>query len=148
MKRLIMIAVAIVLLIAAGSGGYYYFQMREAEAAAEPAESEEAEPVYVEFNPLLLPIVGNGEVQQVISIVVALEMVDQEAAERALALSPRLNDAYMQALYGTLHTDEVIIDGVVDLRAIKRELVRESNLVLGEGLVVDALVQMVSQRHL
>jgi flagellar basal body-associated protein FliL len=148
MKRLILIAVVLLLLVAAGGGGYYYFVLKGAEAAAAAEAEPEPEPVYVEFNPLLLPIVRNGEVEQVISVVVALEMVDQAAADQAVALSPRLNDAYMQALYGTLYAEDVIVDGVVDLRAIKRELVIESNIVLGDGLVRDALVQMVSQRHL
>jgi flagellar FliL protein len=147
MKRLIPIAAALLLLLAAG-GGYYVFMMAGDEPAAAATPEPEPDPVYVEFNPILLPIVGDGRVDQVISVVVALEMADQQAADRAIALSPRLNDAYLRALYGTLHAEDVIRNGVVDLRAIKRQLVRQSNDVLGEGLVVDALVQMVSQRHM
>ena len=149
MKRIVLIVIVLLLLAGAGGGAYLFLLAPPAEAAtAETSEQEAGDPVYVEFNPILLPILGDGRVEQVISVVVALEMADQEAADRAIALAPRLNDAYLQALYGRLHADDVIVNGVVDLRMIKRELVRESNNVMGHGVVLDALVQMVSQRHL
>ena len=149
MKRLILNILLVLLLAGVGGGAGLVVSMPTAVAAGSSEdEAAPGDPVYVEFNPIMLPIVGDGRVEQIISVVVALEMVDQEAADRAIALAPRLNDAYLQALYGRLHADNVIVNGVVDLRIIKRELVRESNHVMGHGVVLDALVQMVSQRHL
>ena len=148
MKRLIPVVFLLPLLLSAGTVAYFGPVVPAALAASSGGEADPDAPVYVEFNPIMLPIVGDDRVEQIISIVIALEMVDQEAADRVVALAPRLNDAYLQALYGTLHADNVIVNGVVDLRVIKRELVRESNHVMGHGVVLDALVQMVSQRHM
>ena len=149
MKRVLMIVIVLVLLLGGGGGGYYYMQQRD--ALAEPSTEVSApshDPIYVEFNPILLPIVGDRRVDQFVNIVVALEVADQESADRAIALAPRLNDAYLRSLYGTLHSRDVLHHGVVDLPLIKRRLVEESNRVLGTGTVQDALIQMVSQRVL
>lgn len=144
MKRLLPIVLVLVVLAGAGVGYFLFFANRH-PAMAEP-ERPPAPPVYVEFNPILLPVVGDGRVEQTVNIVFALEVADQEAANRAIALAPRLNDAFLQALYGTLHRREVMRNGVLDLSAIKRRLVEESNRVLGQGVVRDVLVQMVSQQ--
>jgi flagellar basal body-associated protein FliL len=149
MKRVLFIVLGLVLLAGAGGGGYYYFVLHgdaRAENRAAEAEAEPDEPIYVEFNPILLPILGEDRVDQFVNIVVALEFREQAAADRAIALAPRLNDAYLRALYGTLHTRNAVRNGVVDLQMIKARLVEESNAVLGDGVVRDALVQMVSQR--
>ncbi len=150
MKRVLLIVLGLVLLLGAGGGGYYYFVLHGDALAGSPepaAVGEHAgDPVYVEFNPILLPILGDDRVEQFVNIVIALEFTDQAAADRAIALAPRLNDAYLRALYGTLHTRTSVHNGIIDLQAIKARLVEESNAVLGPGVVRDALVQMVSQR--
>jgi len=149
MKRALFIVLGLVLLAGAGGGGYYYFVVHAralADDGGTEARAEAGEPIYVEFNPILLPILGDDRVDQFVNIVVALEVTSQAAADRAIALAPRLNDAYLRALYGTLHTRTAVRNGVVDLQMIKARLVEESNAVLGDGVVRDALVQMVSQR--
>lgn len=149
MKRLMLIVLVLLILLGGGGGAYFVLQKDGLAEAAEPeGVGPVAEPVYVEFNPILLPIVGDRRVEQFINIVVALEVHDQEAADRAIAMAPRLNDAYLRSLYGTLHSRDVLHNGVVDLPLIKRRLVEESNRVLGTGTVQDALIQMVSQRLL
>lgn len=148
MKRVMLTILVLLLLLSGGGGAYYVLQQDGLAEAAEPHDARSAEPVYVEFNPILLPIVGDSRVEQFINIVVALELHDQEAADRAIAMAPRLNDAYLRSLYGTLHSRDVLHNGVVDLPLIKRRLVEESNRVLGTGTVQDALIQMVSQRLL
>lgn len=148
MKRLILIVVVFLMLLT-GGGGFHSGLIQNAKAEpAEPDERMSGAPVYVEFNPILLPIVGEDDVDQFVNIVIALEMPDQEAADRAISMAPRLNDAYLIALYGTLHSSDVMQNGIVDLPLIKRRLVEESNRVLGAGSVHDALIQMVSQRIL
>ena len=149
MKRLSIFVVVFMMLLVGGGGGYYYLSQQEALAGPPEEESEPTgAPIYVEFNPILVPIIGDQRIDQFINIVVALEVTDQDAADRAIAMAPRLNDAYLRSLYGTLHTRDVLRHGVVDLPLIKRRLVEESNRVLGADAVQDALIQMVSQRVL
>ncbi len=154
MKRILPILLLLVLI---GAGGGYYF-LGHGAAASEDQEQVSSNPapaagaptarapVYVEFNPILLPIIGDGRIEQTINVVFTLEVADQAAADRVIALSPRLNDAFLQALYGALHSRNVIRDGVVDLSVIKLRLVQESNRIAGHGVVRDALVQMISQQ--
>lgn len=152
MKKLMLIAVVLVLLMGTGAAAYYFLMHGDAQAtevAAPESEPQDlVDPVFVEFNPILLPVLGDDRVEQFVNIVVALEVADDDAAQRVIAAAPRLNDAYLQALYGTLHSHTVAENGVLDLTVIKRRLVQVSGDVLGEGVVLDALVQLVSQRIL
>ena len=151
MKRVIIILFVLLILGGGGAAAYIVLMGGDAEAEAEMAEAPEettALPVFVEFNPIVLPILGDGEIVQFVSIVVTLEVGSEDEANRVVAFAPRLNDAYMNALYGRLLASEVINDGVVDLRRIKSRLIEESNHVLGPGTVRDALIQMVNQRIL
>lgn len=151
MKRVIIILVVLLILGGGGAAAYIVLMGGDAEAEEEMAEAPEETdvlPVFVEFNPIVLPILGDGEIVQFVSIVVTLEVGSEDEADRVVAFAPRLNDAYMNALYGRLLASEVINDGVVDLRRIKSRLIEESNHVLGPGTVRDALIQMVSQRIL
>ena len=147
MKKLLPILVGIVVLVGAGAGYFLFFAgSRPAAAEQDRPAAPPTPPVYVEFNPILLPIVGDGRVEQQVNIVFALEVANQEAANRAIAMAPRLNDAFLQALYGTLHRRDVMRDGVLNLAVVKRRLIEESNRILGQGVVRDVLVQMVNQQ--
>ena len=151
MKKLLLILAPILLL--AGSGfAVWFFMLNEDPAATEEAmvESEDViDPIYVEFNPIQLPVLSDDAVEQVVTMVVALEVTDQEAADRVIALAPRLNDALMQDLYGALHARRIVgANGMVDVSRLKSRIVESSDGVLGEGVVLDALVQMVAQRPL
>ena len=151
MKLVIVILVVLLILGGGGAAAYIVLMGGDAEADEEMAEAREATgtlPVFVEFNPIVLPILGDGEIVQFVSIVVTLEVGSEDEADRVVAFAPRLNDAYMNALYGRLLASEVMNDGVVDLRRIKSRLIEESNHVLGPGTVRDALIQMVNQRIL
>lgn len=147
MKKLLLLVMA-VLLLGGGGAGAWLFLMKDnhAEAAEPPPPSQQTPPVFVEFNPLRLPILGDTEVEQIVDIIVVLEVADQATADEVISVAPRLTDAFMQDLYGELHVQQIAPNGTVDLRRIKRRLVEAANRTLGEGVVRDALVQMVNQR--
>lgn len=151
MKRFLIIFLVLMLLGGGGAGAWFYMNGQDA-AAAEEADAEEAEPpappVYVEFNPIQLPLLGENGIEQTITIVVALEVPDDAAGDTVIAMSPRLNDAYMTRLYGGLHSHDLLLEnGIIDVGRLKGRIVEASASVLGEGVVLDALVQMVAQRR-
>ena len=158
MKKALLVMIGLVLLAGAGLGGFIWFGGMGDEDGPLSADSlsgifgsgEEsaAPPVFVDFDPIVLPVIGPAGVEQIISIIVALEVRDQAAADRVRSLQPRLNDAFLRSLYGTLYTEDIMPHGVIDLTVIKRRLVEECNRVIGPGYVRDALVQMVGQRVL
>lgn len=149
MNKLVIIVIAALLLAGAGVGAWVFVQQGEGEAdAAEPAEPEEpVEPLYVEFNPIQLPVLRDDAVEQLVTFVVTLEVADELAGDRVIALAPRLNDALMLDLYGALDSRSILMaNGVVDVARLKDRIVRQSAAVLGNGVVTDVLVQMITQR--
>ena len=151
MKKFLIIFLVLMLLGGGGAGAWFYLNGQDA-AASEEAEAESQEPpappVYVEFNPIQLPLLGEDGIEQTITIVVALEVPDDSAGDTVIAMSPRLNDAYMTRLYGGLHSHDLLLEnGIIDVGRLKGRIVEASASVLGEGVVLDALVQMVAQRR-
>lgn len=146
MKKLLIIVVVALLLGGGGAGAWLFLTKDNNAEAAEPPPPTDAPPVFVEFNPLHLPILGEEAVNQIIDIIVVLEVDDEATADRVISVAPRLTDAFMQDLYGDLHMQDLAPHGTVDVRRIKRRIVAAANRTLGEGVVNDALVQMLNQR--
>ena len=151
MKRFLIIFLVLLLLGGVGAGAWFYMNGLDAVASEEAGAEGGAPlrpPVYVEFNPIQLPLLGEGGIEQTITIVVALEVADDDAGDTVIAMSPRLNDAYMTRLYGGLHSQDLLLaNGIIDVGRLKDRIVEASATVLGEGVVLDALVQMVAQRR-
>ena len=147
MKTLVIIVLALVLL-GGGAAGWFFFLKEDPDHVAEEVVEElpPALPVYVRFNPLQLPLIGDDGIEQVIDIIVALEVPDDAAADKVIAMAPRLNDAILRDLYGVLHTSRIMRNGVVNVNAIKQRIVAVAQGIMGKELVSDALVQGVAQR--
>ncbi len=149
MKKVVIIVLVLLLFGGGGAAGWFFFLKEDPEAMAEAEVVEEPEPsapVYVRFNPLQLPLIGDDGIDQVIDIIVALEVPDDAAADQVIAMAPRLNDAILRDLYGVLHTNRIMRNGVVNVNAIKVRIVGVAQGIMGEELVRDALVQGVAQR--
>ena len=150
MKKLVLIVLVLVLLGGTGVAGWVLFLKEDPEAMAEEVVEEPppGPPVYVRFNPLQLPLIGDDGIDQVIDIIVALQVPDDAAADQVIAMAPRINDAILRDLYGVLHTSRIMRNGVVNVNAIKQRIVVVAQDIMGDEVVVDALVQGVSQRPL
>ena len=148
MKKLVIILLVLVILGGGGAAGWVFFLKEDPDRAVEEVVEEPpaAPPVYVRFNPLQLPLIGDDGIEQVIDIIVALEVPDQSAADQVIAMAPRLNDAILRDLYGVLHTSRIMRNGIVNVGAIKERIVTVAQGIMGEDLVSDALVQGVAQR--
>lgn len=160
MKILMMVFIAIVLAGGGAAGGYFYFQ-NTAIASAGPvdemakankmkkekaAKADVKDLKFVRLDPLVLPIIDNHGVSQVVTLVVALEVYGDEAAEKAEGLSPRLKDAYIQDMYGVLNRKASLEGGVIKVDQLKARLNRVTHKVLGKDQVNDVLLQVVQQK--
>lgn len=161
MKKIVLILVALLLIGGIGGGAYMYFgQPAEAsvekgdvsaQAKKEADEKEKAEAdakvAFVKIDPLTLPVVGKDGVVQIINISVTLEAKDAEIAKEIEKFAPRLKDAYIQEMYGTLSRKEGMDEvGVIEVNKIKSRLNKITTKVLGEDKVTDVLLQAVQQR--
>lgn len=150
MKKIILLVLALLVLIGAGVGGYMMFGPKPADHAEEEKKEEKpprvGPPVYAQIGPMIVPLMGAKNVQQNIMFTVSLEVDDEPTRESVRAQSPRLTDAYVQALYGGLETGQVIDGQILNIPALKAKLQEATDKVLGPGIVHDVLIQSVTQR--
>lgn len=157
MRMIVIALIALLVLGGGGAGAYFYFSQsaeaspgaevgenHEKQAKAEHKKSEHVE--FVEMDPLILPIVDKEGVSQVVSLVIALEVADAEAAKSVEAMTPRLKDAIIQDMYGVLNRHAALKGGVIQVGYIKARLNKISGQVLGDDVVQDVLLQVVQQR--
>ncbi|MFP4313293.1 MAG: flagellar basal body-associated FliL family protein [Alphaproteobacteria bacterium] len=162
MKMLLIGLVSLAIIGGGGAGAYFYF-MKPAEAVSKDGGTEHKDKhaskkedddykkkagkyEYVELSPLILPIIDENGVNQVVSMVVAIEVKNSKDATTVTTLSPRLKDAYIQQMYGMLNRHAAFKGGVLQVNEIKKKLNEISDKVLGEDLVQDVLLQVVQQR--
>lgn len=104
---------------------------------------------YMRLKPLFFPVVNRQGVTQQVSMVISVEVDDGEG-DKLEVYRPRLMNAYIQELYGSLGSGEAMIHGnVVDIEKIRERLVSLTQNMVGEEFVIhDVLFEVVSQRPL
>ncbi len=161
--RLIIIGVVALLVLGGGGAAAYFLFLQPAEASiSEEGEEGHAKKddhgkkddghggghgaEFVELDPLILPIVDNEGVNQVVSLVIALEVGNAEDAAQVTHMAPKLKDAYIQDMYGVLNRHAALKGGVIQVGTIKKRLNKISDEIMGEDVVTDVLLQVVQQR--
>ncbi len=114
------------------------------EAAEKKETSGAAE--YVKLDPLLLPIIDEDGVQQVVSMVDAIEVAGISDADKIKAIRPRLTDAYLQDMYGILNRHAALKGGIIQVQMIKDRLNQVTDKVVDGKIDTEVLIQVVQQR--
>lgn len=118
-------------------------------AFAAQAEKDSAEIQYLDMDPLVLPVVDARGISQSIHISISLELADGTDKETLKRYQPRLADAYLNEMYGTLGEGFGLTPtGVLDIPYLKERLTAITTEVLGDGLVTNVLIQAVHQQPL
>ncbi len=157
MRKIIIGVVLLLILGGGGAGAYFYFMKpvqaaegeegdHKKEAAKKGAHGETPATVFVEMDPLILPIIDRTGVTQTISLVIALEVADNKVAEEVTHMSPKLKDAYIQDMYGILNKHAALKNGLIQVAPIKERLNKITTDIMGEGIVQSVLLQVVQQR--
>jgi len=95
---------------------------------------------YIKIDPITLPVITAKGLTQQVSIVVQLE-IDWGKRDEIAIYEPRLIDAYLQDLYGTLGAGHGMMkDNVVDIDAVKKRLTAVTDKVLGPDHKVRAVL--------
>jgi flagellar basal body-associated protein FliL len=108
----------------------------------------EGEPVYVHLRPVIFPIISDSGAEQIVVLLVDLQIKDVDMATKMSQSMPRLRDTIIRGLYGGLSDGSMRNANALDIDKIKANIVNACNKVFGEGTVLDALIQAVSQRKL
>ena len=157
--RIVLIALGALIVLGGGAAGAYFYFMKPAEASAvdklddhddHAAKKDDGHDdkylEYIEMDPLILPIIDQNGVSQTISIVIVLELAGSAAKIKAEGITPRLKDAFIQDMYGTLNKHSATQGGVLRVGYLKKRLNKISEEVLGKDQVNDVLLQVVQQR--
>ncbi len=114
--------------------------------ASEKKEGDKGSSEYVKLDPLLLPIIDEDGVQQVVSMVVAIEVGGVSDADKVKAMRPKLTDAYIQDMYGILNRHAALKGGIIQVKMIKERLNKITDDVVGDDIDTEVLLQVVQQR--
>lgn len=113
----------------------------EGEGKAKPKSDFE----YLEMKPLVLPIITEKGLTQQLSLVISLE-VPYGTVDDIKPMQPKLADAYLSDLYGSLGANGDMMRGnIVDVVALKNRLTKDTAKVIGEDKFHDVLLQVVQQ---
>ncbi len=153
--RLAVIAIVLLLLFgAAGGGGYYYFYVLEEKPLTEEeqAERERAEKAarrekrkIIDLPRMTVPILGAEGVSQTFTLVVALEVVDENAAKKVEKVLPIINSLFIKEIYSELNHHAAISGGAIQLSNIKDRLKKAANDLFKEDYIYDVLMKVASQ---
>lgn len=103
---------------------------------------------YVELQPLVLPIIDGNGISQSISLVVAIEVKNSSDAQKVKNIAPKLQDAYIQDMYGVLNKSiNFNKGGAIQVKGLKERLNLVTKNVAGD-IAYDVLLQVVQQRPL
>jgi len=118
------------------------------ENASITGGQQAGDPVYLHLAPITLPIITDYGAQQIVTMLIDLNTKDTPTAEEMKKQMPKLKDALLQSLYGSLADGSVRNAQALDIVKIKAKIMETLNTVYEEGAVKDVFVQAVSQRKL
>ena len=147
MKRAAIFLVLILFLGAAGGAGWW-FMLREkpAETAEEtPSQDEAARPIFVDVDPMTVPVIRDGRVAQHMSFVVVLQVDGEEELRVVYKSMRRLTDAYIKELHVLLSRRFVWQDDDI-VPLVRKRLMAASARVVGREVVDEVLVKGIQSR--
>ncbi|HLF59503.1 MAG TPA: flagellar basal body-associated FliL family protein [Alphaproteobacteria bacterium] len=149
MKKIIIIVAALLLL---GGGGFAVWKMffagAKSETAAAEGQGEHGEktgPIFMDLEPFIVPVIRENRVVKYLSLSIKIELTGPAAEAKVKEMMPYLRDAYLTRLHTALSRGDPAQG--YDAAKLKRQLMAESDKVLGEGLVHDVLIGAVLEKN-
>jgi flagellar FliL protein len=106
------------------------------------------DPIYVHIAPLVMPMITADGVEQIITLQIDVEVKDFDVADNIHANMPRIRDALMRGLYGSLGDGSVMNGKMVDVAKVKAKAASALQTVVGMDGIREVLVQGIAQRVL
>jgi len=147
MKKLIIILVVVLLLAGAGGGAWWFYFNEEEIDLAEMTTFSKAVPLFVDFDPLVLPIIRDGQVTQHLTFTIILEVSDELDRSQIYQYKPRLNDAYLRELHA-LYSHRLVQDRLNVEQLLGKRLLKVSRRILGTEMVNRVLVSILDKKDL
>ncbi len=150
MKKLVILLV-VFLLLGGGSGAAWWFLMRaqpEGELAGISAEDATALISMIRvlrLDPIVLPVIREGQVTIHITAVVVIELTEGLEREDLREVSEPLRDAMLSALYG-IYAVRYVQERGYDIPVVRQRLSLAAERILGDGTVKSVWLQDITKR--
>ncbi|CAK0744176.1 flagellar FliL protein [Azospirillaceae bacterium] len=158
MKVVVLLILGLLLLGGAGAGSWVLYNRYFAPPVEEEEHKEEPPPkiayVFARVPPVTFSVIGVTRTEQHITVVASIQVTDDDAAQKVKENAPVMTNAFITALYNAVGKGVIVTGDKVNLMEMKRVLLdacrRNPTVlrVLGEGVVLDVLIQSINQRKL
>ncbi len=150
MKKLAILLVLLLLLGGAGGAGWWFFLREQPEADSAEAVEEESlirATRAIRLDPIILPVIREGQVTLHVTVVVVIELVEAVPLEKLRVFSRPLRDTMLSELHG-MYASRYVQKRGYDLPIVRERLSKAAERVLGAGSVKRVLLKDVNKRSL
>jgi flagellar FliL protein len=147
MKKIVIIVVVILLLAGGGYAAWKFLwsgKGGESPAAATEEGQQQNGPLYIDMDPLIISITREDRVVKYTSLAIKLEVNGPAAKAKVEKFMPYVRDAFLKRLTVTLSRGDP--SQPYDPEKLKRQLMAESENVLGPDMVKDVLISATAER--
>ena len=146
MKKLLIPVIALLLL---GGGGAFFFLgggSKTPDGADDHGKAAEIEHrIYMQLDPITATIFRDQQPAGVFTAALTLEIANEDVRTDIFQARRRLRDAMFQELHAMFEREEHT-GRKVNVDAVKRRMLLVANRELGEGMVVDVLVETLMRK--
>ncbi len=150
MKKLAILLVLLVLLGGAGGAGWWFFLREQPEAGSAEAVEEESlvrATRVIKLDPIILPVIREGQVMLHVTVVVVIELAEAVPLSQLRVFSQPLRDSMLSELHG-MYAIRYVQERGYDLPMVRERLSEAAERVLGAGSVNRVMLEDVSKRSL
>lgn len=127
------------LLLGGGAGAYVMLGKSKPPPAPAPVEVAKPPPIYVNAEPLSIPVMRGERIKNYFYVTVALQVASDAKRDEVRDQMPRLRDAYLRDLTSRPAMRQDVANAI-DFDAVKQRLLAISEKMLGPGVVEDVLI--------
>lgn len=150
MKKLAILLVLLLLLGGAGGAGWWFFLREQPEAGSAEAVEEESlirATRVLRLDPIILPVIREGQVMLHVTVVVVIELVKAVPLAELRVFSQPLRDTMLSELHG-MYAIRYVQERGYDLPMVRERLSEAAERVLGAGSVNRVMLEDVNKRAL
>jgi len=148
MKKLAILLVLLLLLGGAGGAGWWFFLREQPEAGSAEAVEEESlirATRVLRLDPIILPVIREGQVMLHVTVVVVIELVKAVPLTELRVFSQPLRDSMLSELHG-MYAIRYVQERGYDLPMVRARLGEAAERVLGAGSINRITLEDVNKR--
>ncbi len=150
MNKLAILLVLLLLLGGTGGAGWWFFLREQPEADSAEAVAQESlvrATRVIKLDPIVLPVIREGQVTLHVTVVVVIELVKAVPLEQLRVFSHPLRDTMLSELHG-MYASRYVQERGYNLPIVKERLSKAAERVLGAGSVKVIMLEDINKRAL